>query len=96
MSPVRRVVKYDIGSDSSRAGQEVERLRVDADRDEAEDVALQQRGGGDQEEHDDEPAEHEEEQAAVMVGERVVDDDLREDRDHELEAGRDERQRARP
>ena len=92
MSPVRRVVKYDIGSDEQLGGQEVEALGVDPHRDEGEEVALEDRGA----DHHDQDAEHPEqdddEQLLVLVRDRVVDDDLREDRQDELERGRDQRQ----
>ena len=73
-------------------GEEVERVGVDLHRDPGEEVALDERGRRDREQDGDERGEHDPEEPDVAVGQNPVDDDLRHDRQDELQPGRDEGQ----
>ena len=77
-------------------GEEVERLSVDHDGGLAQDVALDEGCAGDRGEYRPHAAEQEVEQAVVRLDEDIVEDDLREDRQHHLERRRKQGQEGCP
>ena len=77
-------------------GQEVERVAVDHDRGLAQDVTLDEGRARDRDENRRHAAEQEVEQVVVVVDEDVVEDHLREDRQHHLQRRREQGQDPRP
>ncbi len=89
----RRKVRHRQGEQTTR--EEVERLRVDANGRPTEEEALDDGRRDDHAKDGQQADEHEQEQLAIAVRNGIVDDLLREDRDSQLKAGRDQREQRR-